>query len=71
MNYVTHPLTSADISIFLPEISKYRYRLTFSTLFLVLLAFIESLKICLINLAIILMMSLKMATPDFLKLTVF
>ena len=37
MNYVTHPLTSADISIFSPEIcksfyiKKYRYRLHFST----------------------------------------
>ena len=35
MNHVTHPLSSADISIFLPEISrfcyikKYRYRLYF------------------------------------------
>ena len=37
MNHVTHPLSSADISIFSPEISKfcymkkYRYRLYFDT----------------------------------------
>ena len=37
MNYVTHPLISADISIFSPEISKfwsikkYKYRLRFDT----------------------------------------
>ena len=37
MNYLTHPLSSADITIFSPEISKfcyikkYRYRLYFDT----------------------------------------
>ena len=37
MNHVTHPLSYADISIFLPEISKfcyirkYKYRLHFDT----------------------------------------
>ena len=74
MNHLTHPQTSADISIFLPEISKfcyikkYRHRLNFSTKFLakILLAFLESLKIFLINLVEILMMSAKMATSDFL-----
>ena len=75
MNHVTHILTSAGI--FSPEISnffyikKYRYRLHFSTWFLILLAFLESLKICLINLFIILMMSAKMANPDLLEITVF
>ena len=70
-------LTSADISIFSLEISKccyikkYRYRLHFSTLFLILLAFLESLKICLINLAIILMTSANMDLPGLLKITVF
>ena len=52
-------------------IMKYRYRLNFSTKFLILLAFLESLKIFLINLVIILMMSAKMATPGLLKITVF
>ena len=37
INYATHPLSSADVSIFSPEISnfcyikKYRYRLHFNT----------------------------------------
>ena len=77
MNQVTHPLTSADISIFSSEISKfcyiknYRYRLNLSTYLQILLVFLESLKICLIYLVIILMMSTKMATPSLFKLTVF
>ena len=77
MNHVTHPLTSADITIFSPEISrfcyikKYRYRLHFSTKFPILLAFLEFLKVCLINRVIILMMSAKVATPGLLKITVF
>ena len=77
MNHVTHPLNSADISIFSPEISrfccikKYRYRLHSSTQFLIFLAFLESLRIFLINLVIVLMMSAKLATPDVLKITVF
>ena len=77
MNHVTHPLTSADISIFPPEISKFcyikkcRYRLHFSTEFLIILDFVESLEICLINLVIILMMSAKMDTPCLLKRTAF
>ena len=77
MNHVTHTLTSADISIFLPEISrfcyikKYRYRLNFSTQFLILLAFFQSLSLFLINLVIILMMPAKLATPGLLKTTVF
>ena len=37
----------------------------------IFLTFIESLKIFLINLAIILMMSAKIATPDLLKITIF
>ena len=63
MNHVTHSLSSADISIFSLEISKfcnikkYRYRLHF----------VESLKNVLINMGTILMMSAKMATLDLLK----
>ena len=73
---MTHLLTS-DISMFSPEFSKfcyikkYKQRLPFSTQFLILLAFLESLKIHLINLVIILMMSAKMATPGVLKIMVF
>ena len=37
----------------------------------ILLAFLESLKICLINMVTILLMSAKMATPDLLKITKF
>ena len=49
MNHVIYPLSSADISIFSPEINKfsyfkkYRYRLHFDTLFLFILTFLESL----------------------------
>ena len=77
MNHVTHPLRSTDISIFLPKISKfcyikkYRYRLQFGTQFLIFLTFIESIRIFLIRLVIILMMSTKMATSGLLKITVF
>ena len=77
MNHVTHTPSSADISIFSPEISKfccikkYRYRLHFDTQFLLLLTFLESLKIFLINMVIILMMPSKMATQGFPKITIF
>ena len=76
-NLVTHLLSSADISNFSPEISrfcyikKYMYRLHFDTKFLILLTFLESLKIVLIKKVITLMMSAKMATPGLLKITVF
>ena len=77
MNHVTHPLRSADISNFSPEISKlcyikkYMYRLHFDTKFLIILAFLESLRIVLIKKVTGLMMSAKMATPGLLKITVF
>ena len=68
MNHVTYPLSSADISIFLAEISKfcyikkYRYIFHLDVYFLTLLTFIV-----LINMVKILMMLAKMATPGFLK----
>ena len=77
MNQVTHPLASADISIFSPEISKfcyikkYRYRLHFHLQFLILLSFIESLKIVLINMVTVLRMSAEMATPGLHKIKVY
>ena len=77
MNHVTHPLSFADISIFSPGISKfcyiekYRYRFHFGTEVLILLTFLESLKIFLLNMVIVLMMSVKTATPGLLKITVF
>ena len=77
MNHVTHPLSSADISIFLPEISKfcyikkYRYIFHLDTYFLTLLTFIESLRIVLINMVKNLMMSAKIANPGLLKRYIF
>ena len=52
-------------------VDKYRYRLHFDTQFLILLIFLAPWKIFLINMVIILMMSAKMTTPEFLKITVF
>ena len=77
MNQVTHLLASADISIFSPKISKicyikkYRYRLHFHLQFLILLSFIESLKIVLINMVTVLRMSAEMATPGLPKIKVY
>ena len=77
MNHVTHPMSRADTSNFSPEIikfcyiKKYMYRLHFDTKFLILLTFLESLKIVLIKRVTILMISAKMATPGLLKITVF
>ena len=77
MNHVTRPMSPADISNFSPEIikfcniKKYMYRLHFDTKFLVLLTFLESVKMVLIKKITILMMSAKMATPGLLKITVF
>ena len=77
MDHVTHLLSSADISIFSSEISKfcyirkYRYRLHFRTYFLILLTFFESLKVFLINMVTILMMSSKLATPGLLTIEIF
>ena len=77
MNHETHSLSSADMSNFSPEISKfcyikkYMYRLHFDTKFLILLAFLESLKIVLIKKVTILMMPETTATPGLLKVKVF
>ena len=77
MNHATHPLSSSDISTFLPEIrkfydiKKYRYRFHLDVYFLTLLAFLESLRIVLTNMVKILMMSAKIATLGFLKIRSF
>ena len=74
---VTHTLSSADISIFSEEISKfchikkYRYRLHIDTSFQVLLSYFESLKTFLIIMVAILMMPAKMATLGLLKIKHF
>ena len=75
MSHVTHSFGSADISIFSPKIRNFWdvkiYRLCFDTWFLILLAFLESLKIILISTVTILMRSAKMATLDLLKIKIF
>ena len=76
-NHVTHPLISADISVFHRKsgnfvISRNRDKdciLAQNSSFF--LNSLESLNIFLINLVIILMMSTKMVTPCLLKITVF
>ena len=66
---MTDLLSSVEISIFSPEISKfyfikkYRYRLHYDTQIFIILNYIESLKIVLTNMIITLMVSAKMATP--------
>ena len=73
INHVAHLLSSASISIFSLEISKfyyirkYRYKSNFNTWFLILFTFFESLKVFLINMFAVLMTSAKMATLGFLK----
>ena len=74
---MTHPLSSAESSIFSMEISefccikKYRCRLHFDTYFLILLTFLEPLKIVFINIVTILMIWAKLATLDLLKIKLF
>ena len=69
MNHVTHPMSPACIRNFSPEINKvcyvkkYMYRLHFDTKLLILLTFLECLKIVLIKKVRIVMMLAKMATP--------
>ena len=75
--HLTHPMSPANTSSFLLEISKFgcvkkhMYRLHFDTKFLILLTFLESLKIVLTKKVIILMMLAKMAIPGVPKITVF
>ena len=77
MNHVTYPLSSADISIFSLKIrkffyiKKYRYKMYFDSLFLILSTFLESLKIVLINMVTTLVISAKMAALGLLKIKVF
>ena len=73
MNHVTHTLNSAEISIFLGEISnfcdamKYRYRWNFNGWFLIL----STLMVAFINLVAILMISVKLAILGLLKIKTF
>ena len=76
MNHVTDPLSSADISNFSQEISKFcyikkhGYRLHFDTSFLVLSTFFESVKLLSIGYNFD-NISAKMATPGLLKMKTF
>ena len=69
--------SSAEISIFSPEISRFCYiekyscRLHFDTKLPIIFGFFEYSKILLINMVTILMLSAKMATQDLLKIKVF
>ena len=55
MNHVTHPMSRADFSNYSPEFNKFcklkkkHVEIAFDTKFLVLLTFVESLKIVLIK----------------------
>ena len=77
MNHGTHPLSSSDISFFSPEIGKfcyikkYMYRLHFDTKLIILLIFLQSIKIFLIKEVTILVISAKMTPPDLLKIKIF
>ena len=59
INHVMRPFCSASISIFSPEISNFCYIkiFHFNTCFLVVLTFIESLMVVLINMVVILIVS--------------
>ena len=52
-------------------IKKYRYRLYFDTKFLILLTFVDLLKVALINMVTVLISSAKMATPELLRIKGF
>ena len=70
---MTHPLSSAHISTFSAEISKfcYRYILHFNKQFLIFLTLFDPLKVVLINMVAILMMSAKLATLGLFKIKLF
>ena len=78
VSHVKHPLSCAHISIFSLEISKFcyirkhRYRfILVQNLVLILLTFLESSKIFLINMVTILMMAAKLASPGLLTIKIF
>ena len=77
MNRVTHPLSSTDISNFSTEISKFcyikkhMYGLHFDKKYFNYFNFSCVFKDCFNKKVTILMMSAKMTTPGFLKITVF
>ena len=75
MNNVAHPLSSADIRNFSPKVSKFcfikkrMYKLHFDTKFLILLTFLESVKIFLIKKVTSFVMSAEMASPGLFEKT--
>ena len=76
INHVTHPLSSADISIFHRKSANFAISINtdidcnLKHNFQFFFTSFESLKTALINMVTILMMSAKMATPDLLKIQV-
>ena len=76
-NYVTHHLSSVDISIFSTKIRNLLYQIQvifqyiISFNLLILLPFLESLKVILINMVAILMMLETLASLGLLKIKVF
>ena len=77
MNHVTHPLSSADISIFYTRnlqiflYQEIQIQIPFGYIISTISNFSESLRIVLINMVTILAMSAKMATPGLLRIKVF
>ena len=71
---MTHPLSFREISIFLPEISNFRYirqykqKLNVDAFFLILLTFTEPIQVALIKMIAILMMSAKLTNPAILEI---
>ena len=72
MNHVTHPLSSADISFFSPEISNFYYvkNTNIDSFWYIIsiffsFTFFESLKVILTKMVINLLMSAKLATLSF------
>ena len=82
MNHVKHPVPFVEINIFSPKISNFshinkidcisgKYRLYFNTQFHILLTFLGSLKVALINVVAIMMISTKLPTLGLPKTKVF
>ena len=70
LEFYWHQHFLTEISKFF-YIKKYRYRFLLDAYFLILLTFLESLRIVLIDMVKILMMSAKLATPGLLKIKIF
>ena len=61
-------LKICDTYLTIMKLDSYAYKLHFDTQFLIILTFLESLKIILINMVKVLMISAKMATPGLFEI---